>query len=290
MSQPKDLKSDDPIEFVVARFEIESRYIMVVENLAKNYGVANEKLEKIYKDAAHKIGEIWKELDYPTLRYFGKEEAFLSKMEDIFREAENRRLTEEKTLFFKRNVDETTQANRQFKLYLQLPHHHRFHIHLKSKNLSHLDISENDMRVDIHLKPAKKENSKKNPVGVQILRVPHIDESKLEEVLTGFHFTYGDCRCVYKFDSGKEIKINVSTRKEALRVINQLLKLVKPEALKGTAAKNCKFSENSKPHNLTGVRADAIGFHINFPSMADYNRSKDGLRATFGKLKVDDLT
>ena len=265
--------------------ELRGRYIKVVEKLARNYGVANEKLSKVYSDAADRIGEIWED-EINGCSSLIEEEALVSQIEGIFYEAENRRLTEQKTLFFKRNVDETLQANKQYKLYIQLPEYEYFSINLKKKNCSHLDVIENDISVELQLKPSKTVNNNNNPVGTQSIGIPHVDESKLD-LLDGFHFIYGNCRCTYKFDSGKEIKVNVSTRKEALRVINQLLKIVRPEMIKGTAAKICKFSENSKPHHLAGIRADLIGIGIEFFSKGDFILSEHGLRAEFNKSESD---
>lgn len=237
------------------------RYIDVVEKLAMNYGVANEKLSKLYSAAAFDIGEIWDSGE-------DDEEALATQIESIFGEVEERRLTEKSTLCFSRDVDEEIQANRQFKLYIGMPDAEHFHIKLKKRSVSHLDISDYGTSIKIRLKPATKQNNNNNPVGIQSIVIPHADENKLD-LLAGLHFIYGNCQCIYKFDSGKEIKINVSTRKEALRVINLLLKVVRPEVIKGTAAKNCKFIENQKPHHLAGVRADLVNIAIKFMGDGD---------------------
>ena len=263
------------------------RYIKVIEKLAMNYGVANEKLGNLYSMAASNISDIWED-EIENCSAQAEKEVFVSQIEAIFNEIESRRLTEGSTLYFRRDVDESTQANRQFKLYLGIAENDRFSINLKKRSCSHLDVSENDTSIELQLKPAKKENNNRNPVGIQRIGIPHVDESKLD-TLNGFHFIYGNCRCIYRFDSGKEIKINVSTRKEALRVINQLLKVVRPEVIKGSAAKNCKFPESSKSHHLEGIRADLVGIDVKFVSEGDFIFSEHGLAAVFYESETDEL-
>ena len=238
------------------------RYVKVVERLAMNYGVANEKLSRLYSSAAYDISEIWDECGgFNSIT--DESEAINTQIESIFREVEERRLTEKSTLYFVRDVDEEIQANRQYKLYIGMSGLEHLHINLKKRSVSHLDIADYGVSIKIKLKPATKQNINNNPVGIQSIGIPHVDETKLD-ILDGFHLIYGNCQCIYKFDSGKEIKINVSTRKEALRVVNFLLKVVRPEVIKGTAAKNCKFIESQKSHHLEGVRADLVNIAVRF--------------------------
>ena len=106
--------------------------------------------------------------------------------------------------------------------------------------------------------------NKGNAIGTQTISIPHVDESKLD-VLKDFYLVYGNMRCVYKFSSGKLIKVNVKDEKEALRVVNKLLQVVKPEMNQGTAKAHGIFTqlpEDGEGHELVGERGKLFNVYV----------------------------
>lgn len=111
------------------------------------------------------------------------------------------------------------------------------------------DSEDENISIKISLKLDKTHDDNNKSLGTQSFRVPHIDETKLD-ALKGFYLIYGDIQCIYKFDSGKKITVYVKGNDEGIRVINQLLKVVRSEHRKGNAQKHCEFKEvkrNKKP-------------------------------------------
>ncbi len=233
--------------------EAEVRYKTLVEQLARNYGVANSQLRYEYLGIALRINKIW---FYDPDGVFGssvaKKRVGIHQIENIVRDVESKCLADKSRFFFEWETNKETQIERQREFYSEF------------KDPLDFSISLHDINVKIRLKPTVKTNSNGTPIGTQPISLPHVDTSKLH-LLDRFYLTYGNLQCIYKFDSGKEIKINVQSRKEGLRIVNQLLKVVRPDVLKGSAAKNCIFSEHKKGIELAGKRANSIGYWIYHP-------------------------
>jgi hypothetical protein len=112
---------------------------------------------------------------------------------------------------------------------------------------SHFEDENTSIKITLKLDKTHDTNNK--PLGTQFFHVPHIDETKLD-ALKSFYLIYGDIQCIYRFDSGKEIRVYVKDKREGFRVINKLLKVVRSENLQGNAQKHCEFKEvkrNKKP-------------------------------------------
>ena len=129
-------------------------------------------------------------------------------------------------------------------------------------------LNDEDSRVEIKLRVAKKYNKNGNPIGTQTISIPHVDESKLN-TLKDFNIFYGSVRCVYKFTSNKLIKINAKDKAEGVRVINKLLKIVKPEMFLGTAQKHGIFTdrpEDRESHELVGEKGKLFQVYVFDPT------------------------
>lgn len=237
--------------------ELEDLYISIVQQLAQRYAVANQQLAMKYMKTAWKIASVWENdcnRDGTSGNPLVTEKAnLLLQCKGFVSDVEKERLSNGSRLFFEQNVSQELQIERQREFYSEFPDPLYFKVGVPQS-----------LSVKIRLKPDEKRNSKNTSIGTQPLSLSHIDESKLH-LLNGFYLVYGNIQCIYKFESSKEIKVNVISKKEALRVINQLLKVIRPEMLKGTAAKNCwypKRSEKRKPHELSGIKAHAIGYDL----------------------------
>jgi hypothetical protein len=127
-------------------------------------------------------------------------------------------------------------------------------------------IESEDVSVKISMKPDKSYNRNQKSTGTQYLNIPHIDESKLD-ALRDFYFTYGKWECVYQFapvsglSIGKQIKIRSKTKKEGIRAIDELLKIVRLDMIKGDAKTHCTYTQKDK-HSLDGIRATVKDWEI----------------------------
>jgi hypothetical protein len=215
-----------------------------------------------------------KELEDRTEEYINfsrSEEEFLNELhENQVRELEksnNSCKSEEEILneFYENQVRELEESNRHILEDLAPGEHiqsetknfiNSFQPHFEDKvtiiNTSHLE--DKNTSIKISLKLNNKHDVNNIPLGTQSLHVPHIDRTKLD-ALKGFYLFYGDIQCIYRFDSGREIKVYVKDKNEGFRVINKLLKVVRSEQRKGNAQKHCKFKEvkRNKKHGTKGT-------------------------------------
>lgn len=241
--------------------EVEKRYRTLIEQLAQNYGVANDSLQHQYMKAAYQINSIWLyDPDGVLGSSVARKRVCIRQIEDIICDIENKRLSNESHLFFRWDTNRETQIEKQREFYSEFTDQLDF------------SIKAHEINIKVRLKPNVKTNSKGTPIGTQPLSIPHVDIDKLH-LLDGFYLIYGNVQCIYRFDSGKEIKVNVQSQKEGLRVINRLLKIVRPEVTKGTAAKHCIFSEHKKGIELAGERANCIGYWIYCPDSSHSEHS-----------------
>jgi hypothetical protein len=258
------------------RNEFDAFYRSIVQQLAMYYGEAEnitKKKQDIYENAANEIRNIYDyddikipmfamniteiELDRKVKQFIERIDTSISALESIFKDAERKVLARRSKL--DSDLSLAQQATRQHQFFLEFSNPKDFAIDFRHKsNKSIIDLS-----AEIRLKPDKKVNSNGNSIGTQIIRIPHIDVKKLH-LLEGFSFVYGNEQCIYNFDSGKEIKINAYTRTEAIKTVNRLLKVIKPERRKGHAADHCSIKSTGKIIELTGVKAKLIDVYVCF--------------------------
>ncbi len=258
------------------RNEFDAFYRSIVQQLAMYYGEAENittKKQDIYENAANEIRKIYDsddikipmfamniteiELDSKVEQFIELIDSSISALESIFKD------TERKVLARRRKLDSdlsfAQQATRQHLFFFNFSNPQDLGINFRNKsNKSIIDLS-----AEIRLKSDKKVNSNGNSIGTQIIRVPHIDVKKLH-LLKGFSFTYGNEQCIYEFDSGKQIKINAYDRAEAIKTVNRLLKVIKPEMHKGYAADHSSIKSTGKIIELTGIKAKLVDVHVCF--------------------------
>lgn len=125
---------------------------------------------------------------------------------------------------------------------------------------SQRDLEHEGIKIKISIRVEKKNDNNGKPLGTQTLQVPHVDKTKID-TLRDFYLIYGNIQCIYKFDSGKQIKVFAKDKKEGIRVINRLLKVVIPKYLKCKAEKHCTFTEVSEKAK-TGIKGSLKCVHI----------------------------
>ena len=127
----------------------------------------------------------------------------------------------------------------------------------------------NMIRLDVQLSPSLLYTKSGTSVGKRYISVPHIDESKLGN-FRDFTFIHGSITRLYCFADKKQIKVKAISEEEGNRAINQLLKLVQPEWILGTAEEHGFTGKPPKDMGkplLDNIQSKCHELHIHYPNL-----------------------
>ena len=116
--------------------EVEKRYRTLIEQLAQNYGVANDSLQHQYIKAVYQINSIWLyDPDGVLGSSVARKRVLIRQIEAIIYDIENKRLSNESHLFFRWGTSKEIQIEKQRELYSEVTDQLNFSIKAHEINI-----------------------------------------------------------------------------------------------------------------------------------------------------------